>query len=160
MEETNTLRPALEHYRAQRQKLLEQLRPIELMIRQLEKDLGESSSLSETPDVQDGIPSSFPSIGPLSNPLSKGLTIPVRPDQFFNMTQSDAAKAYLRPIGRAIPFAELVLALQTGGAKLGGADPSKTLYVSLARNPKKEFVWPSKDHISLSEFYDKKGSGT
>jgi hypothetical protein len=71
------------------------------------------------------------------------------------MSQSEAAKAYLRKIGHAVHFDELVAALKKGGATLGGKDPRKTLYVSLARNPKKEFVWPSDDHISLGEFYSK-----
>jgi hypothetical protein len=76
------------------------------------------------------------------------------------MTQGEAAKAYLRKIGRAIPFEELVSALRSGGATLGGADPKKTLYVSLARNPKKEFVWPQEGYIGLGEFYNRKESGS
>ena len=73
------------------------------------------------------------------------------------MSQGDAAKAYLRMRGCAIPMDELVTALQAGGAKVGGTDPKRTLYVSLKANPKKKFVWPSKDHIGLAEFYQGRG---
>jgi hypothetical protein len=160
MEENSTLRPALEHYRAQRLKLLEQLKPIELMIRQLEKDLGEPSSFIDAPDAPDSIPATPENLSRYLTGLSKNPVIQVRPDQFFGMSQSEAAKAYLRNFTSAIPFDQLVAALQSGGATLGGADPGKTLYVSLARNPRKEFVWPSKGYIGLAEFYAKKDSGT
>ena len=145
MENSEHLRKTLEHYRQQRQQKLEELRPIELMIRQLEIDLGEAPA---------GTSSGGPEGASLPNPQwvhVKGVS--VKPDEFFTMSQSDAAKAYLRKVGHAIPFEDLVDALRRGGAKLGGADPKKTLYVSLARNPRKEFVWPSKEHISLAEFY-------
>ena len=145
MDEKDHLRKTLEHYRQQRQQKLDELRPIELMIRQLEIDLG------ETPTVESA---TNPATIIAAAPKSVGSIGPIRPDEFFGMSQSDAAKAYLRKVGHAIPFEELVVALRKGGAKLGGADPKKTLYVSLARNPRKEFVWPSSYHISLSEFYN------
>ncbi len=148
MEDNDHLRKTLEHYRQQRQqKMDEVIRPLDLMIRQLEHDLGEAPST----DIPAGATEN-------STPAKMTLVVSplfsVKPDEFFAMSQSDAAKAYLRKVGHAIPFDELVAALQKGGATLGGADPKKTLYVSLARNPRKEFVWPSKDHISLKEFYE------
>lgn len=159
MDDRDSLRPALEHYRKKRLELLQQLKALEPLIRQLESDLGEASSSEDDDlDIVEML------TAPNSNSDRPVFTGPVgpalRPDEFFGMSQSDAAKAYLRKIGRAIPFSQLVVALKNGGAKLGGADPSKTLYVSLARNPRKEFVWPSKDHISLAEFYGKKDSAT
>lgn len=147
MDNNEHLHKTLEHYRQQRQQKLDELRPIELMIRQLELDLGEAPT---------GGAASGAEGTSLPNPRwvhVKGVS--VRPDEFFSMSQSDAAKAYLRKVGHAVPFEELVDALRRGGAKLGGADPKKTLYVSLARNPRKEFVWPSREHISLAEFYTK-----
>lgn len=152
MENLDHLRQTLEHYKQQRQKKLDELRAVELMIQQLQTDLGDPPSFADLLG-QDILPTTSTIVSP-----TKTNMIGVRPDEFFGMSQSDAAKAYLRKIGRAIPFSELVTALQNGGAKLGGADPSKTLYVSLARNPKKEFVWPSSDHISLGEFYTKRDS--
>jgi hypothetical protein len=146
MEGNEYLRKTLEHYRQQRQARLEEVQGIDNMIRQLERDLGEASTVEDPAGVENLVP--------LNNALHAMNFI--RPDEFYGMTQSEAAKAYLRKVGKAIPFDELVTALRKGGAQLGGVDPKKTLYVSLARNPRKEFVWPSSDHISLSEFYAKK----
>jgi hypothetical protein len=149
MEEPEThLQKSLEHFLQKRQQQQAELDKTDAAIRVIREALG------MPPQEQ-----TIPEIAPDSEVQPKGdvLTIKVkpfiRPDEFFRMSQSDAAKAYLRKIGHAIPFDDLVVALQKGGAKLGGADPKKTLYVSLARNPRKEFVWPSKDVIGLDEFY-------
>ena len=148
MDEKDHLRKTLDFYRAQRQQKLEEAKALEHTIRQLERDLGESSSIEAGESGESE--GSVSRMGGLSPLLS------LRPDEFFAMSQTDAARAYLRKVGFAIPYDELVAALRKGGARLGGADPKKTLYVSLARNPNKEFVWPSKDHIGLKEFYDRK----
>lgn len=157
MSEIDHLRKTLEHYRKLRQQkldeikpILDSLKPIESMIRQLESDLNEPTSLTEP--LNNAIGMSIERDGNPSESAPKK-HLGLRPDEFFGLSQSDAAKAYLRKVGHAIPFDELVAALQRGGAKLGGKDPKKVLYVSLARNPRKEFVWPSQDHISLAEFY-------
>src|ERR1017187_70554 len=151
MDERDHLRKTLEHYRMQRQQKLDEARAFDGIIRQLERDLGEQSTVEDS-GIAPG------DSGTLSTVRMGGLSPlhNIRPDEFFAMSQSDAAKAYLRKVGFAIPFDELVTALRKGGARLGGADPKKSLYVSLARNPRKEFVWPSKDHIGLQEFYDRK----
>jgi hypothetical protein len=150
MNDNEHLRKTLEHYRNQRQAKLIELRAMETMIRQLELDLGELPTVDADSGSSDIPASSMVRMGGLS-PMHY-----LKPDEFFGMSQSDAAKAYLRKVGHAIPFDELVQALKKGGAKLGGVDPKKTLYVSLARNPNKEFVWPSKEHIGLQEFYARK----
>jgi len=158
-EHADYLRKTLGYYKQQREKKLvemrphlDQLRELEMMIRQLERELGDAPSLAPNPSeiplaLADGFSMKDSVLANNQNNAS------VRPDEFFTMTQSEAAKAYLKKVGRAIPFEELVAALKKGGARLGGSDPSHTLYVSLARNPHKEFVWPSTDHIGLSEFY-------
>jgi hypothetical protein len=150
MDDLEHLRQTLEHYRQQRQKHLEDLKRIEMMIGQLEQDLGENPSVDFTAED-----SQSPAV-PATTSVSLRILPIVRPDEFYGMSQTDAARAFLKKAGHAIHVAHLVSALQRGGAKLGGANPEKTLYVSLARNPKKEFVWPSKDHIGLKEFYDRK----
>jgi hypothetical protein len=162
MADSDHLRKTLEHYKRQRQQKLDELRPIEeqrkqkldelqpieLMIRQLLRDLGEAPSIEPPTDtIVDTLRQPQEELG--LHPM-----LFLKPDEFYGMSQSDAAKTYLRRVGHAITFDELVEALRKGGAKLGGVDPKKTLYVSLARNPRKEFVWPNKDHISLKEFYD------
>ncbi len=159
MDANDHLRKTLEYYRQQlHQKFvdmrpqLEQIRSLELMIRQLERELGEapSSDVSQSPLA---LSDNFSVSDSASTKNGSTTAMGVRPDEFFTMTQSEAAKAYLKKVGHAISFDELVAALRKGGAQLGGADPKRTLYVSLARNPRKEFVWPSADHIGLSEFY-------
>ena len=150
MAQSEALRSALEHYQQQREQKVkefeEAVRTIDLMIWQLKRDLGE---------VPDGEVPATPTVSPLasSNGSVGKASVSIKPDEFFRMNQTDAARAYLRKVGHSIPFDDLVAALRKGGAKLGGADPKKTLYVSLARNPRKEFVWPSKDFIGLDEFY-------
>ena len=152
MPENDHLRQTLDHYKQLRQQKLDQLReelaPIELMIRQLERDLGVASN-------GESAASSAPTIEPLPFPDSafSSKTPIIRPDEFYRMTQTEAAKTYLRKVGQAVSFEDLVVALRKGGAQLGGVDPKRTLYVSLARNPMKEFVWPSEGFIGLSEFY-------
>lgn len=149
MAETEHLRKTLEHYRQQRQQKIDEIRAMELMIRQLERDLGEQPSA----DMAIADPDELNVVN-----LGRGIgkSSAVRPDEFYGMSQNDAAKIYLRKVGHAIAVNELVSALQRGGAQLGGADPARTLYVSMSRNPKKEFVWPSKDHVGLKEFYERK----
>lgn len=148
MPNLEALRAALEHYQQQRaeadKEYQNRVRSIDLMIWQLKRDLGEA------PDGEQ--PVGMPLVS-ATGATQTVTSVSVKPDEFFRVNQTDAARTYLKKVGHSIPFDELVVALRKGGAKLGGADPKKTLYVSLARNPKKEFVWPSKDVIGLDEFY-------
>jgi hypothetical protein len=69
------------------------------------------------------------------------------------MTQTEAAKLYLKKVGRAISIDQLLDGMMRGGARVGGANPKFTLYVSLMRNPKREFVKVGDGFIGLREFY-------
>lgn len=144
------LRQTLEYYRAKKAKRTEEFRAeiaaLDIQIHELEKELGESPSNDSGVETM-----SFPPSEPFATIGTTGPS--VRPDEFFGMSQSEAAKAYLRKIGRAISLDQLVDALKKGGANLGGVNPKKTLYVSLARNPMKEFVNPSEGFVGLREFY-------
>ncbi len=145
MSSKDHLNETLEYYRQQRTVKLDELRAIEIMVRHLEKELGESSdSNSELVPPQS-----------LSIPESMGgaRTVRIQPDEFFGMSQSEAAKAYLKKVRKAVSLDQVVEALNDGGAKVGGVDPKKTLYVSLARNPLREFVIPREGYIGLREFY-------
>jgi hypothetical protein len=148
------LKETLEYYRQQRARKIEELRPIDLMIRNLERELGENPT--NPVDLYD---SATPQVSEVLDNLQtvSGTQPSIRPDEFYQMSQTEAAKVYLRKVGRAIGFDQLVEALRKGGATLGGADPKKTLYVSLARNPRREFVYPSDGFIGLSEFYQDRG---
>jgi hypothetical protein len=150
MPNLEALRAALQHYQQEREEVARdyqtRLQSIDLMIWQLKRDLGEAND--SEPPAMTGIP-----LVSATGATQASISVSVKPDEFFRVNQTDAARAYLKKVGHSIPFDELVAALRRGGAKLGGADPKKTLYVSLARNPRKEFVWPSKDVIGLDEFY-------
>ncbi len=141
------LRQTLEHYRQQRQTQLEEIRRTEALIAHFERELGESASVEPS---QTGI--EFVSLAAdLRSPEPR--TVDIRPDEFFGMTQTQAAKAYLQRMKRAVSIDQIVEALKNGGAQLGGADPKKTLYVSLARNPERQFVIPREGYFGLREFY-------
>lgn len=151
MDAMDHLRQTLEYYRQQRQKKFEEYRASDSLVRQLEKELGEAPTSEAEPIVATN--------GSPEIPITFPRTLDVRPDEFFSMSQSEAAKTYLRKIKRAISFDQLVEALRNGGAQLGGADPKKTLSVSLARNPLREFVYPQDNFIALREFYPNLGKG-
>lgn len=155
MDDLQHLRQTLDYYKEKKAKRTAEFRAevsaLDIQIRQLEQELGEEPSTGDV-DVTLTLPD-LPSMrGGTSNPS-------IRPDEFFGMSQSEASKAYLRKVARAIPFDQLVDALKRGGAELGGANPKRTLYVSLARNPMKEFVYPSDGFIGLREFYPNLSKG-
>jgi hypothetical protein len=145
------LRQTLDYYRQQLKNKLDELGPLQLMIRQLERELGESSGAgSDLSDLASGAAFQTPTIPTFS---SERPSSDIRPDEFFGMSHNEAAKTYLGKIGRAVSMDELVAALKKGGAQLSGATPKKSLYVSLMRNPLREFVSPSENHIGLRSFY-------
>lgn len=138
----------LEKYRQDRKHLLGEVRTLDAMIRRLEADLG------EPPDTSDD-----KSIAELSLPAEEGpfQQPPLREwkfaaDEFFGMTQGEAAQKYLEKIGRAVSLEQLIDALTKGGCQVGGADPKRTLYISLIRNTR-DFVKVPSGHIGLRKFY-------
>lgn len=164
MPETDHIKLTLTHYRNRYQQLIDEIKPrldemasIEALVRRLAADAGEPAnipSFNALPGL--GGVESLPASTSSARSNLGNQRAHIRPDEFFGMTQTEAARAYLKMTGgRAISLDELVNALQAGGAKVGGADPRRTLYVSLKVNPKKEFVWPTKDHVGLAEAYQK-----
>lgn len=153
MNPNDTLKPALEHYRQKRAALLEEARKISLTIRQLEIDLGETPSEDSPTATADGYrvsPDELPEYSPASAPMGK--SVEVRRDEFFGMTQSEAAKRYLEKVGHAVSMDELVGKLRAGGCKVGAANAKHSLYVSLVRNTR-EFVPLGDGFIGLRRFY-------
>src|SRR5208337_66683 len=117
------MRQTLEYYRKLREKAVAAIRPqldeirgFDAIIQRLASDLKEPANLE--PLITESSVSSLPNgshVGAVA--AAAKLTRPVlRPDEFFQMSQSDAAKAYLRMVGHAISMDELVSALQAGGA--------------------------------------------
>ncbi|HET6144686.1 MAG TPA: hypothetical protein VFE02_14340, partial [Candidatus Acidoferrales bacterium] len=100
MDAVDHLRQTLEYYRQQRQKKFEEYRASDSLVRQLEKELGEAPTSEAEPMLATN--------GSPEIPITIPRTLEVRPDEFFSMSQSEAAKTYLRKIKRAISFDQLV----------------------------------------------------
>jgi len=147
---------ALQHYREQRERIIEQLSPelvfefraAELMIQKLQQDLGEAPQpiLANPPYALPQM-TVQPSVAKAPNKSAE-----VRPDDFFAMTINDAARAYLDRVGHAVSLEELLDKLKAGGCKVGGANPKQTLYISLVRNTR-DFVPTGNGFIGLRRFY-------
>jgi hypothetical protein len=148
MPTNESLRQTLDHYRGQEKQLLADLQTVRLMITRLERDLGEPPSGAES---QVNLSDSLPLMGERVE-ITNGRKPEIRPDEFFGMTQAEAARKYLKRIGHAISFDDLVAALQAGGCRVGGDNPKKVLYISLVRNTR-DFVPPQQGYIGLREFY-------
>jgi hypothetical protein len=146
MDTKESLRQTLEHFLQQKQKKVDEIRGLDLAIRQIRMELGE-----DVDEEDAGLALSDMEHRDTPLPL-KRTGLDVRPDQYFGMSQGDAAKAYLKMRGQAVSIDELVKALTSGGCKVGGADPKRTLYISLVRNVR-EFVPPQPGFIGLRDFY-------
>lgn len=151
MSANDSLKPALEHYRQKRAGLLDEVRKIDATIRQLEGDLGEIS-LDDSPAL---FPDNYADLAPdvpERGPAVAGRPVEVRRDEFFGMTQSEAAKRYLEKVNQAVSMDELVAKLRAGGCKVGAANARHSLYVSLVRNTR-EFVPLGDGFLGLRKFY-------
>lgn len=151
MADNEFLRQTLTYYREQRQRIIEQLRPVDLIIRQIETELG------ETPDSGSvEIPLVFPPLaadgGGDRKPATNNKRPDLRGDEFFGMSQGEAARSYVTKVGHAVELDELLQALSKGGCHVGGADPSRTLYIALIRNTK-DFVKLPNGLLGLRSMY-------
>lgn len=137
MAENESLRMALEHYRQRKAEKLAEVQELDLMISRLSRDLGDTSQ--ETPaDRQEdssntGISDAWQE-NEYGSTAKNGAKTNLRPDEFFGMTYSVAAEAYLSKVGHAVSMDELLDALNRGGCPVGGREPRKTLYISLVRD--------------------------
>src|SRR5438067_12061231 len=98
------IRQTLAHYKEQRQKIIDQqLRPLDLIIRRMETDLGEAP---EEPSAADLPSLPLTTLTPDQNgdrkPPTNGKRPDIRPDEFFSLTQGDAARKYLTMVGQAV----------------------------------------------------------
>ena len=145
----------LDLFRAQEKKMLEDLKSIRFTIRNIEKVAGIESAEPDPMDLPagaslvDGVPTA---------PVFAGGKPKLRADEFFGLTQAEAARRYLKRIGHAVSFDELADALQEGGCKLTGTNPQKVLYISLIRNTR-DFVPPRPGFVGLREFYPARARG-
>jgi len=145
-----SLRETLTHFRDQEKKLIEELGGVRQTVRSLERALGIENQTTDNPNA--------------SEPVTIDVTVPsmsgafiggkptIRPDEFFGVTQAEAARKYLQKVGHAVSFDELADALRKGGCKLSGANAKQVLYISLIRNTR-DFVPPQPGFVGLREFY-------
>jgi len=149
MPTAESLRDTLNYFKQQREKKLQEARAFDVTIQQLERELGENPDSGELSiNLGDSLPPMVERVEVSTN----GRKPEIRPDEFFGMTQAEAARKYLKRVGHAVSFDELVSALQAGGCKVGGDNPKKVLYISLIRNTR-DFVPPQPGYIGLREFY-------
>src|ERR1019366_3993114 len=127
MAENESLRKALDHYLQRKTEKLKEVQELDLMISRLKRDLGETSQESQADKEEDasdtGISEAWQEneFGPAA--LKNGMKTNVRPDEFFGMTYSTAAAAYLDKVRHAVSMDELLDALSRGGCPVGGREP-------------------------------------
>lgn len=146
----SSLRQTLEFFLAERVKRIEDVKRLDLTIAQLRQSLGESVEDGGDVDVLSALSAGTPFV-PVA-PKAVGGRTSIRPDEFFGLQYSDAARNYLRKVGHAVGLDELLDALRNGGCKVGGSDPKRVLYISLVRNTR-DFVPTGNGFIGLREFY-------
>lgn len=140
-------------YREERKQYLNKAHQLEATIRRLEIDLG------EPPENEGGEDQLTILDEQTSQPTIKRPIATIQADEFFGITHGDAARKYLERVGKAVSLEEMVEALNKGGCKVGGADPKRTLYISLVRNTK-DFTKVPGGYIGLRKFYPNLKSDT
>lgn len=146
----SSLRQTLDYFLADRAKKIEDIKRVDLTIMQLRQALGDPVEAGEQVDVVPALitPTTFTPAPSRPN----GSRPAIRPDEFFGLQYSDAARNYLRKVGSAVSLDDLLDALRNGGCKVGGTDPKRVLYISLVRNTR-DFVPTGNGFIGLREFY-------
>lgn len=159
MAENEPLKKALEHYLQRKLDKLKEVQELDLMISRLRRDLGEISQETQADKEEDasdtGLSEAWQEseFGPGAT-LKNGMKANVRPDEFFGMTYSTAAAAYLDKVRHAVSMDELLDALNRGGCPVGGREPRKTLYISLIRDVRTFVPIPgSPGFLGLRKFY-------
>jgi hypothetical protein len=145
------LKETLDHFKQQRQAKLEELRMLEITIRQLQQQVGEAPD--QQPDSTLVQPLQFLDLKPLRpvvQPPGEGYK--PRPDEFFSLSIAEAARTYLDKVGHAMPVEEILRVITGGGCKVGGADPKRTLSITLGQG-KREFILTGTGTYGLRKFY-------
>lgn len=127
--------------------------PIEATIQQLLQERAELDATIAALQRRVGKPAADGAATvPLSSlsgsPLSAGQA-PVYRGEFFNLSMTEAAKKYLRRVGRPQKTPEILAALRRAEYKMRSKTPRATLYTSLKRS--KDFVKVAPDTWDVSE---------
>jgi hypothetical protein len=153
MAENDSLRKTLDHYLQQKRDKLDEVRQLDLIISRLSRDLGEAASEPQSSESL-GISTDDNRQETAEVPTSSSGGANVRPDAFFGMTYTTAAKTYLEKVNHAVSMDELLAALNRGGCPVGGREPKKTLYISLIRDVRNFVNIPGKSgFLGLRKFY-------
>lgn len=141
MDENELKRQLLDKWLAQRDDLTK-------LIEALQRDLGQSSESTGNGNV---------AITPLAGGLRASgqlstVHLQVKPGEFYGMSHTEAAQAYLRKVGHAVHVDKILEVLQAGGVKMAGKTPKANLYTALVRGTKR-FVLVSPGTFGLAEFY-------
>jgi hypothetical protein len=145
------LRETLEHFKQQKLVKLEELRTLEIMIRHLQQQVGEQPDATTEASLAPFLPFAIPEQKPAGG-QSAGNNYKPRNDEFFSLSIADAAKAFLEKIGHAMPVDDILRVITTGGCKVGGADPKRTLSITLGQG-KREFILTGPSTYGLRKFY-------
>jgi hypothetical protein len=154
MADNEPLRKALEHYIEQRRAKLDEVRQLDLMIGRLSRDIGDTNAETQiSENLSDSIGDAWQEKVDIVLQSGSGRSS-VRPDEFFGMTYSTAAKMYLEKVGHAVSVEDLLEALNRGGCQVGGREPKKTLYISLVRDVRNFVPISGKSgYLGLRKFY-------
>ena len=150
MAEQDFLRQTLDYYRQQLKRKRDEILPLELTVRQLELELGETGG--EPLDLSGLVPAAEGGVERRAGTNVNARPVEIRPDQFYGLSISDAARQYLASVGHAVATEELIDALRKGGCRLSGQYASKVIYTALIRNTK-DFTVPQQGYVGLRSFY-------
>jgi Arc/MetJ-type ribon-helix-helix transcriptional regulator len=150
MSNSDSIREAIERMSQQEKKLVGELNELRVTIRTLKRTVGGDVGAEEIENAD----SQSADIPDAASPeiASNGGRSTIRPDEFFGATHAEAARRYLKRVGHAVSFAELVDVLRRGGCKLTSSEPEKVLWISLVKNSR-DFIPPQPGYVGLREFY-------
>ena len=154
MSNSDSIREAIDRLNQQEKKLVGELNELRVTIRTLKRTAGIEVGGEEGEQADSQVAFAPDAVGS-PTPGSNGGRPTIRPDEFFGTTHADAARRYLKRVGHAVSFAELVEVLRKGGCKLTSSEPEKVLWISLIKNSR-DFVPPQPGYVGLREFYPTK----
>jgi hypothetical protein len=152
MSNSDSIREAIERLAQQEKKLVGELNELRVTIRTLKRTAGMEVGAGEEVQSADSQGAVIQDAAASPLPASNGGRATIRPDEFFGATHAEAARRYLKRVGHAVSFTELVDVLRRGGCKLTSSEPEKVLWISLVKNSK-DFVPPQPGYVGLREFY-------
>jgi len=152
MSNSDSIREAIERLAQQEKKLVGELNELRVTIRTLKRTAGMEVGAGEEVQSADSQGAVIQDAAASPVPASNGGRATIRPDEFFGATHAEAARRYLKRVGHAVSFTELVDVLRRGGCKLTSSEPEKVLWISLVKNSK-DFVPPQPGYVGLREFY-------